>query len=635
LIGETDTDGPKLVRAADSERRLFIYLTGDFRVHDRSGRSLLPGRTKAAALLCLLATSRHQMVSRSAAAAMLWSAKYKDTAGQYLRQVLSELKFVLDTCGRPPLMATKHGQLVLQPASIWVDVLEPITPPSNSEFNPSHRKPSLCENLRGLDPSFDAYLDKLWGEIQFRHMLEPGLSCGPLANINLTPQSRVLPVLGNPGSVTSGPGHFSRETTVTVDNLEALDRFPQTFPATAEVATHQLGWKMAVLPFRSVGAPIGYGIALGMAEEVTAALARFRTPRLVATATFWDGSGPAADVLGRCRTYQLDYIVDGTIQVIGDHIRVNVTLLDVVLDFEVVWSARFDGSLNDLFTLQDRIASETVAQIDPELFQRRVAFTATARTKIAAAHHAVLTAIQGIYRLDRAKFVRASGLLLRAIELDPECAAAHAWMAYWGIMAVSQGWADHPRKVTALAGASAERAMILDPQDARAVAIAGHVRGYLLHDVKGALNLHARAIELNPNLPVAWSLSSWSKIYAGDHNTAVRHATMAQSLSPRDPHIFTVEHALMTAHFFGRNLESADVMAEIVLARNPDHASALNVYVAILGHLGRRQEAKHFLTALQTIEPGITVSIIAARPPLRPDDLEFYKAGLIRAGVPT
>ena len=132
---------------------------------------------------------------------------------------------------------------------------------------------------------------------------------------------------------------------------------------------------MAVLPFRSLGAPIGRGIALGMAEEVSAALGRFRAPRLVATATFWDGSGPAADAMSRCRTYNLDYIIDGTIQVIGPKVRVTVTLLDVVLNFEVIWSHRFEGALDDLFSLQDRIASETVAQVDPELHQRRWAAT--------------------------------------------------------------------------------------------------------------------------------------------------------------------------------------------------------------------------------------------------------------------
>jgi TolB-like protein len=348
---------------------------------------------------------------------------------------------------------------------------------------------------------------------------------------------------------------------------------------------------MAVLPFRSVGAPVGRGIALGMAEEISAALARFRAPRLIATGTFWDGADLAADAVSRCRTYELDYVIEGTIQVIDDKVRVDVRLSDVVLDFEVIWSGRFDGHLNDLFSLQHKIAYDMVTQVDPEIFHLGPVSEPAVKTKVAAAHQSLLTAIQGIFRLDRSNFMRARDLLAKAIELDPNYAAAHGWMAYWSIMAVGQGWVENPRDVTTLAGTAAERAVLLDPFDARAVAIAGHVKGYLLHDVPSALHLHARAIELNPNLPIAWTLSSWSKIYHGEHATAIRHAMTSRSLSPRDPHIFFVEHALMTAQFFHRDLEESEMLAEVVLARNPGHASALNVQLAILGHLGRKEDA--------------------------------------------
>jgi TolB-like protein len=401
-----------------------------------------------------------------------------------------------------------------------------------------------------------------------------------------------------------------------------------------DLSSHQLGWRMAVLPFRSVGAQVGSGIALGMAEEVSAAFSRFHAPRMIATATFWDGEGPAADSLRRCRAYQLDYIIDGMIEVVDNQVRLNVTLLDVVLDFEVIWHGHFDGQLDNLFSLQDRIVSETVAQIDPELSHGGLTFEPPIKTEIAAAHHSVLTAMQGIFGLERRKFLRAREYLARAITLDPGYAAAHAWMAYWSIMAVGQGWVDDPGEVTTLAGACAERAMFLDPQDARALAIAGHVKGYLLHDVRGALDLHARAIALSPNLPIAWTMSSWSRIYNGEHTAAVRHALMSQSLSPRDPHIFFVEHALMTAQFFSRQLEEAEMLAEIVLARHPGHASALNVRLAILGHMARRAEASHCLEILREIDPNVSVEKIVARAPLRSADKAFYIDGLQRAGVP-
>ena len=314
--------------------------------------------------------------------------------------------------------------------------------------------------------------------------------------------------------------------------------------------------------------------------------------------------------------------------------RVTVTLLDVVLNFEVIWSHRFEGSLDDLFSLQDRIASETVAQVDPELHQRRWVAPSAAKTEIGEAHQNLLTAIQSIYRLEPNKFMLARTYLERAIELDPEFAAAHAWLAYWAIMAVGQGWSEDANGIIKLAGEAADRAIQLDPLDARALAIAGHVKAYLFHDVTSAVKLHARAIELNPNLPIAWTLSAWSKIYSGDHVTAIRHANMAQSLSPRDPHFFFIEHALMQGHFFNRDLEKADLLGEEVLNRQPEHVSAIMARLAILGHLGLVSQCVPFLERLARIEPEATISWATGRPPLQAVDREFYATGLRLAGLP-
>ena len=372
-----------------------------------------------------------------------------------------------------------------------------------------------------------------------------------------------------------------------------------------------------------------------MAEEISTLLARFRAPQLIATVTFWKDGGLVGNWAEQCRAYQLDYVVEGTIEVAGDRVQVKVRLQDVVLNFEPIWVGRFEGPVNDLFSLQDRIASGTVAQIDPELFHRTSAFAPSGRTEVGMAHQSVLTAIRDLYRSDRDSFMQAHDRLARAIGLDPNCATAHAWMAYWAFMSVAQGWAVDSKAASELAGASAERAMLLDPLDARAVAIAGHIKGYLMHDVPTALRLHAQAVALNPNLPLAWTLSSWSKIYSGDHAAAVRHAQAARSLSPRDPYIFLVEHALMTAHFFRRHLDEAEQMSDAVMSRNPDHVSALNVHLAILGHMGRKVEARHYLALLQASQPGVTVHAIAARVPLRPNDEAFYKEGLSLAGVPS
>ena len=401
-----------------------------------------------------------------------------------------------------------------------------------------------------------------------------------------------------------------------------------------ELRPHQLGWRLAVLPFRSTGTSTSPGIAFGMAEEISATLARFGLPRLIATASFGDGSGPIANVRTVCESYHLDYVIEGTIDTSNGCIKVDVSLIDVVLGFETVWTGHFEGRLDDLFSLQHRIAYETVEQVDPEIRHRASETAGRSGADVGDAHHAVLTAIRGIFHSDRSSFMEARDSLMWAIEVDPGSSAAHGWLAYWCIIAIALGYVNDPRAIIEMAGTAASRAIQLDPFDARALAVAGHVKAYIFHDVPAALELLTRAIELNPNLPIAWAMSSWSRIYNGQHPIAIKHAMVSRSLSPRDPHIWFVEHALMTAQFFNRNLDEAERLAAIVLKQKGGHVSALNVRLAILGHMGRREEALECLKALRQFDPNITAEKIASRAPLRPADKGFYMEGLERAGVP-
>ncbi|MGI4953090.1 MAG: tetratricopeptide repeat protein, partial [Janthinobacterium lividum] len=212
-------------------------------------------------------------------------------------------------------------------------------------------------------------------------------------------------------------------------------------------------------------------------------------------------------------------------------------------------------------------------------------------------------------------------------------AAAHAWLAYWKIMSVGQGWSDDPVRDGTLAGKAAERAIILDPLDARGISIAGHVKAYLLHEVEAALALHQRAVSLNPNLPISWTLSACAQMYSGNHQKAVKHSETAISLSPNDPHVFFAEHVAMTAHMFLGNLDTAEYLAGRVLSQKPDHASALKVRVAILGLMGRKDDAQDHLEKLKEVDPDINIRKIISRPPLRPADIEVYTRGLRLAGV--
>ena len=191
-------------------------------------------------------------------------------------------------------------------------------------------------------------------------------------------------------------------------------------------------------------------------------------------------------------------------------------------------------------------------------------------------------------RLERDSFRQAGEYLAQAIALEPDYAAAHAWYAYWHIFLVGQDWAVDPDE-TMLRGAEfAERAVVLDPFDARALTIAGHVRAFLHHSLREAAGLHERALELNPNLAMAWALSAITYAYLGDADEAERRNNRYKALSPLDPHAFFFDVVFGIVHLLRHDYEAAAMAGRAFTQLNPSFSGGYKPYLAALGLSGPR-----------------------------------------------
>ncbi len=137
------------------------------------------------------------------------------------------------------------------------------------------------------------------------------------------------------------------------------------------------------------------------------------------------------------------------------------------------------------------------------------------------------------------------------------------------------------------AGELAERAIVLDPFDARALTIAGHVRAYLHRRLHEAASLHERALSLNPNLAMAWALSAITYAYMGEADEAERRNNRYKKLSPLDPHAFFFDAFFILIHLMKRDYESAVAVGRAVSEMNPSFSATYKPYLAALGHLGR------------------------------------------------
>jgi TolB-like protein/Tfp pilus assembly protein PilF len=426
------------------------------------------------------------------------------------------------------------------------------------------------------------------------------------------------------------------------------------------------GIRLGVMPLRSLDPAGDAGLSLGLTEEVATGLSRVRGLSCIplTSAAFHADGFSAPDKRPReprpweprpwepppwepppwepppweprpWERLNLDFLLEGTVQRYAGHVRIMTRLIDIWAAGEVIWAQRFDIAESDVFATQDEIASRIVAQIDPRILLRQGERAATLHPDGATPHELLLQSIPAVYRLERRGFAAAGSHLELAIQEDPNHAAAHAWYAYWHLFLVGQGWAEDPEASSHRAAELAGRAVTLDPGDARSLALAGHVRGFLGKQAEEACTLHARAIALNPNLALAWCFSGLAQCYRGNHAEALRLIRQAIRLSPYDPHLFFFNMAMTMPHLLRGEYDEAVEIGRQAIGLNPGFTSTYKGHLSALGHLGRGREAERTLATLLSLEPHFSVTQAVARSPMqRSEDVERYAEGLRRAGLP-
>jgi DNA-binding SARP family transcriptional activator/TolB-like protein len=647
-----------------------------------TSESVLPGGRKTRALLAVVALSAPRPALRGRLAELLWGRRPEEQARASLRQEIHRLLEALSPAG-PDILQVTRDHISLRPGAVWIDVEEVMRATTDQPASLSLLDGDLLEDLDGIDPTFDAWLTtererlrdraRNVAESLLREQLAPEAAIPAaqrLLQIDRAHEGawralmRAHAARGERGMAIQA---YDRCRAVLADLLDAApsqetqkllseirgpsgSRMPLRPPAppspdadeldeappNRDGRTNRGGAHVGVLPMQLVGTTEEEShLAPGLAEEISTALARFRWMFVISSNSLARFAADTRDEASIRRTFGIDFLLDGTIQRVRNRLRITVRLLDLRAGNQIVWARRFDRQSNDLLTLQDEIAAEVVAQIDPEILLIEARRSAARPPVDATAYDLMLRAIPLIGRLERGQFMKAGEYLKRAIELEPDYASAHAWYAYWQMFLVGQDWTDDPRGVMQEAGELAERAIVLDPQDARALAIAGHVRAFLHRRLREATTLHDRALTLNPNLAMAWALSAIAFAYIGDVEEAERRNNRYKRLSPLDPHAFFFDAFFILIHLLKRDYESAVAIGRSVIEMNPSFSATYKPYLAALGHVGRIQEAGVARRRLMSIEPDFTIERFLATTALeRQADRDHYAAGLRLAGVP-
>ena len=626
--------------------------------------------------MAVLALAAPRPVLRAQLIALLWSRREPQQAKGSLRQALHELQDALGPLAAL-LLDIDRVQVALRDDGIDIDIDIDFRSPGTENPEWPGDRPKLLEDLGGIDPAFDQWLatERRVLAQRARAQAEAALRSAVRPDQIVAAAEALLAIdRGHEAAwqalmrIRIDRGDQAAAISVFEQCRAALDEAGQRAPSAQTMAllaearaeggvqSTSVGSRsagkieppgLAVIPHRPGGrlrvgvAPLSAlpggqagELAAALAEELTGALARFRWLACVPVVSLATLFGDRSERNSLWRQFHLDFLIDGTVQQSGEQIRVMTRLLDLRSAGEVVWSARFDRTFTGIFDLQDDIASGTVAQLESRLLLWEGERVSALLHANPTAHDLLHASIPHLFRLDRSGFQTAGENLEHALSLDPNNPRILAWLAQWYLFALGQGWAEDIAGVTRRAHDLATTAVDLAPDDARALTLAGHVRGYIEQRPDEALELHERAIAANPNLPLAWCRSAFAHSYSGHHEEALRRAARARNLSPDDPLGFVYEGSLAVPHFLRGEYEAAVKLGARAIALNPGFSSSYKTQLAALGHLGRHDQASKVRERLLALEPRFSVTQALERSPIRlAEDRARYADGLRLGGL--
>ena len=381
---------------------------------------------------------------------------------------------------------------------------------------------------------------------------------------------------------------------------------------------------IAVLPFANMsGDPEQEYFADGMVEEIITALSRIRWLFVIARNSTFTYKGQSVDVKEVGRELGVRYVLEGSVRKGGNRVRITAQLIDAINGVHL-WADRFDGSLEDVFELQDKIAISVAGVIEPALQAAEMRRSAVRPTNDLTAYDLYLRALATIFPITKDRIFEALGLLERAIAIDRHYGPALAWAAFCHLTLVRDGWVEAPETNRRKGVDFARHALEVAGNDPGILANAALALGYFGEDIGAMLGLVDRALVLNPSFARGWYVSGLLRIFAGEHDLAIEHVETSLRLSPRE-RMGQPLSLIGMAYFFKRQFDEAASKLLLSMQDHPGFPAPYRTLAACYAHMGQLDEARAVVARVRAITPLIVQSVAQYR---KPEDRELFLSGL-------
>ena len=324
---------------------------------------------------------------------------------------------------------------------------------------------------------------------------------------------------------------------------------------------------IAVLPFTNMsGDPEQEYFVDGLVEDVITGLAKMPGLFVIARNSTFTYKGKVVDVRQVAKELGVRYVLEGSVRRAANRLRITGQLIEGI-DATHVWADKFEGAIEDIFDLQDRLTERIVGAIEPSLRRAEINRARNKRPDSLDAYDLFLRAMPHAYANTGAGREEALRILAEVLRLDANYAAAHAFKAWCHEQRYFRSGFNPEDKAAALEHASL--AMRLGAEDPQALSIGAFVRAIVAKEHEAAIAALNRSLEMNGNSALAYGFSAQVHVQHGSYDRAIEHAERAVRLSPFDPFNYNAYMAQAFSYFLTDRFVEGITFANLAIQSNP------------------------------------------------------------------